>query len=277
MNLVKLKAGLAGAGTCPVLSEHILNMALTMPDLPEDISAIDGMNLILRQFFMSPYAGYFEDTKSKIIGDTKIPPEQIHDVFQGLDFMAKTHIMYALVPLMNEDIIDGFEDLKKIEKAAQKLKDLLPEKDSTLYTILTMIEQTQSQSHLHFDENTNNAALYFTNLETMLDGLVKLRSIIPQTPMGQFMKLGVKSPKGNLGLKVWLEQAYEMWTGTMGRNFKHDGKDGVNGRKRFTEFTYNTLIIIHPAITYTSVEQGVRALLEKRPKISAPLPPKNIS
>ena len=88
---------------------------------------------------------------------------------------------------------------------------------------------------------------------------------------------GALSPKGNLGLKVWLEQAYEMWTGGMGRNFKHDGKDGVNGRKRFTEFAYNALIIIHPAMSYTSVEQGVRALLERQSKISAPLPPKNIT
>ena len=277
MNLVKLKAELAGAGTCPALSKHILDMAVNMPILPDDITAIDGMNLILRQFFMSPYVGYFENKKIKIIEGAKIAPEQVDGVFQGLDFMAKTHIMYALIPLVNEDMIDGFEELKKIEKAAQKLKDLLPAKDSTLYTILAMVEQTQSHSHLHFDENTNNAALYFTNLETMMDGLINLRSVIPQTAMGQFMKLGVKSPKGNIGLRVWLEQAYEMWTDGLGRNFKHDGKDGVNGRKRFTEFSYNTLIIIHPAMVYASVEQGVRALLDRRSKVSAPLPPKNIS
>lgn len=277
MNLVKLKAELAGAGTCPVLSEHILDMAVKMPILPDDITAIDGMNLILSQFFMSPYAGYFENKKTKIIEDTKLAPEQIYDVFQGLDFMAKTHIMYALVPLVNEDVIDGFEELKKIEKAAQKLKDLLPAKDSTLYTILAMVEQTQSHSHLQFDENTNNAALYFTNLEAMMNGLINLRSVIPQTAMGQFMKLGVKSPKGNLALRVWLEQAYELWTGGMGRNFKHDGKDGINGRKRFTEFAYNTLMIIHPAITYSSLEHGVRALLERRSKTIAALHPKNIS
>lgn len=140
-----------------------------------------------------------------------------------------------------------------------------------------MIEQTQSHSHLHLDENTNNAALYFTNLETMMDGLINLRSVVPQTAMGQFMKLGVKSPKGNLGLKVWLEQAYDLWTSSMGRNFKHDGKDGINGRKRFTEFAYNTLIIIHPAITYSSLKHGVRALLERRSKTIASLHPKNIS
>lgn len=277
MNLVKLRAELAGAGTCPVLSEHILDMAVRMPILPDDITALDGMNLIIRRFFETPYVGYFEDAKTKIIEDEKIPPEQIYDVFQGLDFMAKTHIMYALIPLVHEDFIDSFEDLKKIEKAAQKLKDLLPAKDSTLYTLLAMVEQTQSHSHLNYDENTNNAALYFSNLETMMDGLINLRSAIPQTAMGQFMKLGVKSPKGNLGLRVWLQQAYDLWTGSMGRNFKHDGKDGTNGRKRFTEFAYNTLIIIHPAITYSSLEHGVRALLERRSKIIASLPPKNIS
>jgi len=277
MNLVKLKAELAGAGTCSILSEHILNMAVMMPELPDGITAIDGMNLIIRRFFETPYIGYFEPSRNTIIDDAKFTPEQVCEVFQSLDFMAKTYIIYALLPLTNEDIIDGFEDLKKIEKAAHRLKDLLPEKDSTLYTLLAMIEQTQSNSHLHFDESTNAAALYFTNLEVMMDGLINLRSILPQTAMGQLMKLGVKSPKGNLGLRVWLEQAYEMWTGYLGRDFKHDGKDGVSGRKRFTEFTYNTLIIIHPAITYASVEHGVRALLERRSKISALLPPKNIS
>ena len=277
MNLIKLKAELAGAGTCTVLAEHILNLVLTLPDLPNDITGIDGMNLVIGRLFESPYEGYFEDEKSKIIQDAKIAPQQVHDVFQDLDFMAKTHIIYALLPLVNEDMIDGFEDLKKIEKAAQKLKDLLPEKDSALYTILAMVEQTQSHSHLHFDENTNNAALYFTNLETMVDGLINLRSVLPQTAMGQLMKLGVKSPKGNLSLRVWLEQAYEMWTVTMGRDFKHDGKEGVSGRKRFTEFTYSTLAIILPAITYASLEYGVRALLERRSKTGAPLPPKNIS
>jgi len=232
------------------------------------------MNLIIRAFFEIPYIGYFEASKAAIIESTKLAPEQIQDILLGLDFMAKTHLMYALIPIVNEDIIDGLEDLKKIEKAARKMKDLLPEKDSTLYTILTMIEQTQSHSHLHLNESTNNAALYFSKLDAMMDGLINLRSVLPQTAMGQFMKLGIKSPKGNLGLKVWLAQAYEMWTGAMRRNFKYDGKNGVNGRKRFTEFAYNTLIIIHPAMTYPSVEQGVRALLERKSKINAPLPPK---
>jgi len=277
MNLIKLKAELAGSGTCPVLSEHILNMVLTMPELPDDITGIEGMNLIIKQFFMSPYAGYFEHAKLQITQDAKITSEQVYDVFQNLDFMAKTHIMYALVPLVNGDMFDGFDELKKIEKAAQKLKGLLPAKDSTLYTILAMVEQTQSHSHLHLDENTNKAALYFNNLHVMLDGLINLRSVLPQTAMGQFMKIGVKSPKGNISLRVWLEQAYELWTGTMGRNFKHSAKDDINGRKRFTEFVYNTLIIIHPAMTYASVEYGVRALLERRSKVSAPLRPKNIS
>ena len=92
--------------------------------------------------------------------------------------------------------------------------------------------------------------------------------------MGQLMKLGVKSPKGNLSLRVWLEQAYEVWTVTMGRDFKYDCKDGVSGRKRFTEFAYSTLVIIHPSITYASLEYGVRALLERRSKTGAPLPQK---
>jgi len=191
--------------------------------------------------------------------------------------MARTYLMYGLIPLVHEDLIDGFEDLKKIEKAAKKLKNVLPEKDSNLYTILAMVEQTQSHANLHFDEETNAAALYFTNLNIMVDAIINLRSVIPQTAMGQFMKLGVKSPKGNLGLRVWLEQAHGLWTGYLRRDFKHDGKDGINGRKRFTEFAYDTLIIIHPAMTYASVEHGVRALFDRQSKVSALLPAKNVS
>jgi len=40
MNLVKLKAKLAGAGTCPVLTEHILDITVKLPALPDDITGV---------------------------------------------------------------------------------------------------------------------------------------------------------------------------------------------------------------------------------------------
>ncbi len=277
MNLVKLKAELAGEGMCPVLSEHILDMASQLPELGDNVNAIEGMNTIIKQFYQGPYAGYFETNRQQIIENSKIQTEHIHLVIQGLDLMAKTYFMYGLIPLVHEDIIDGFDELKKIEKAAQKLKDLLPKKYSILYTVLTMVEQAQPNPSLHFDESSNAAAQYFTNLNFMLESLIKLRPYIPQTAMGQFMKLGVKSPKGNLALRVWLEQAHALWTVDLKRNFEFDGKEGVNGRKRFTEFAYEALITIHPVMQYASVEHGVRALLERNSKLNALLPPKNIS
>jgi hypothetical protein len=274
MNLVRLKAELAAAETCSVLSAHIIDMAKKIPNMPDNVTAIDGMNLINKWFLEAPHVGYFDVSRDKIVKDAKVPSEQVDVLFNNLDLMARTYVMYGLIPLIHEDVIDSFEDLKKIEKVAQKLKDLLPEKDSTLYTILAMVEQTQSHANILFDEKTNAAAIYFTNLNVMVDSLLNIRSIIPQTVMGQFMKLGVKSPKGNLGLKVWLEQAHSVWTGYLQRCFKHDGESGVNGRKRFTEFAYNILIIIHPEMKYASVENGVRVLLDPNSKTNVLLPPK---
>ena len=177
------------------------------------------------------------------------------------------------MPYTNEDL----EQLRKIEKATEKLKGLLPARDTTLYMIMTMAEQIETHNTLNFDENRNAVPVFLNNLESMLDSLMAVRPKISQTKLGQFMKIGVKSQKGNLALKIWIDQLYGFWVGHLGRSFEYDGKNGFSGRKRFSEFAYETLAVIHPSLTHGTVENAVRSYYDKYHKNSEALPPKKIA
>ena len=276
MTPLQIKAKLAGAEFCPVLSEHILHLLEFFGDYPQDKSSVKGMDFTLKRFVNTPHVGYFDNDQKSITAQFKISTEQEKPIFDTLDTIAKLYVMYAIMPLTVTYSNEDLDQLRKIEKAAIKLKKLLPTKDSSLYMIMTMTEQIESHKNLVFNEAENAVPVFFNTLNDMLENLISVRSEIPITKLGQFLKLGVKSQKGNLALKIWIDQLYGLWFGYMKRSFDYDGKDGVSGRKRFTEFTHETLIIIHPSLAYNTVENGIRAYLDKYHKSSEASPPKNI-
>jgi len=58
------------------------------------------------------------------------------------------------------------------------------------------------------------------------------------------------------------------------RSFTYDGTNGVNGVSRFTDFTFETVLCVHPSIEYTQVEYAVRAFREHPDNANVFLKPK---
>ncbi|WP_026942867.1 hypothetical protein [Hellea balneolensis] len=277
MTPIQIKAKLASAEFCPILSQHILSFLKTFEDYPEDQSSVKGMDFILKRFVNTPHIGYFEKDANRLINQFKIIKEHQHILLESLDRLAKFYVMYAIMPLVIPYTNEDLEQLRKIEKATEKLQSLLPARDSTLYMIMTMAEQIETHNSLNFNEDMSAVPIFLNNLDSMLDSLIAIRPKVTQTKLGQFLKIGVKSQKGNLALRIWIDQLYGLWVGYMGRSFEYDGMNGINGRKRFTEFAYETVSIIHPTLTYNTVENAIRAYYDKYHKNSEALPPQKIA
>ena len=197
-----------------------------------------------------------------------ITPEHMESFLDALENSGKMYIFQTLVYLDRQEIVGIHEDFKKIARAAQNLKDLLPAKDSRAFALLVMIDQLEKKQNLEFDEKTNAAYQMYTIAEKVTDELIRLPKVLPESGIGQFLKIGTKSAKGNMSLRLWVDHLYHIWIDKLSRDFKFDGKLGVNGRKRFTNLTYETLAIIHPEIPFGSVENAVTAFLSKKPKSS---------
>lgn len=277
MTPLQIKAKLSSEKFCPVLSKHIINLFDVFEDYPQEQSSIIGVDFILKRFVNTPHVGYFSNDQKRLSTLFKISAEQENPIFEALDTVAKFYVMYAIMPLTVTYSNEDLEHLRKIEKAAERLQSLLPEKNSSLYMIMTMAEQIETYGDLHFDEKINAVPVFFDNLDETLSKLIAVRLKIPQTKLGQFLKLGVKSQKGNLGLKIWVDQLYRIWFGYMERSFDYDGRNGTSGRKRFTEFAYETLVVIHPLLTYGTIENSVRSYYDQYHKNSEGLPPLKIT
>lgn len=178
-------------------------------------------------------------------------------VKDALELQAAQYCIYTIFPDMSLSISLELKRLKKISSAAKKLKDLLPKPDEQLFVILTTIESIEVGT-----QYSKNIDVYFSNFNSYLDALIGMHAKIATTQLGQFTKLGSKSPQGNLALRVWIACSFIIWEEILGRSFKYDGLRGVSGPAKFANFAFDAILPLHTQIEFSQIEYAVRAFRE---------------
>ena len=148
--------------------------------------------------------------------------------------------------------------VREISEVATKLKSLLPKSDDPLLILLQVLSLAETEN---FELDPVGEFLMQFNLG--LDELINLPSNIPENKGAQFLKIGTKSPKGNMNLHLWIEALFQIWSELLERSFEHDGTQGISGRKRFTDFAFEALLPIHEGISHSSVKYAVRMFADK--------------
>jgi len=267
--LDKLDKALTEAKTCPVLKKHILTVFANIDDLPIPNSL--GESLLLGADIANkakPLELYLNLPK-EFYERHKISKGLQNDLVSHLELYAIVYCLYAITPLSLRDLSEELKKLNKISAAAKKLQSILPQPDSDLYGLIKMLEATES-ANLH----SKNADQYFSQMNTYLNTLINLKSILQQTALGQLTKVGQKASSGNITLRIWILLIYDIWTTQLGRSFQYDGVHGFNGPTRFTEFAFDTILLLHPSVEHSQIEYAVRAFRNQPENTHVALKPK---
>ena len=201
----------------------------------------------------------FDNLESRFWNSHKIDPESQSKVKNALGVQAAQYCLYALYPDITPDIIENFNRLKKISILVQKLKNLLPEPNDELFSLLKCIDSIENR-----DLQSKNVDVFFSSLNLHLDALSDIYSRISETGFGKLTKIGSKSPQGNLALRTWVISSHIIWEEILERSFQYDGLRGVSGPAKFANFAFDAILPLHPEIEYSQIEYAVRAFRHKQ-------------
>lgn len=215
----------------------------------ENKSVKDALLAYYNYMISRPTSNRFEPLKAALKAEYGVNVDAMPAVIQTLDMAAVLYAMYATIPVTSPYLKEELEHMKKVERAAVRLRGLLPNTDSPMVRLFDVASAVQAPN-----TNTTSASQYFEQLDKMLEGLINARKALYRTALGKAYKLGQKSPKGNLATKLWMKITYGIWTVNLSRHFKYDGQNGFNGRKRYLDFAYTCLNHIDPRVEFQTLE-----------------------
>ena len=178
-----------------------------------------------------------------------IDKSELPEINRELNVALNFYAIYRVLPIVYSGLLEIIEKLDKIAHAAEKLRALLPKEDDPLFSILDLAVYAERGP-----TSRNDLQNYFANLDTTLLGLISTKDAFKQTQMGKAFGVGSPKRKGNLALKLWMMSLHGIWTESLKRNLKYDGPQGLNGRARFIDFCYETLVEFDPSATHHSIE-----------------------
>ena len=253
---------------CSVLKKHVSTVFKESMDFelsnlsPYQIAMLFGENIRPLNIYQSLPDDFWNRHKIEIKSQANVICE--------LNKQASKYCCFSIYPEITPDITTEIKQLKKINTASKRLRQLLPSSEDGLYSILKVIGNIEVGS-FHSDK----IDLFFANLNQYLQTLEGLYDKIPLSAYGQLTKIGSKSPQGNLALRVWVLLTNLIWTEILGRSFIYDGPNGVSGPARFTNFAFEALLPLHLEIEHHQVEYAVRAFREQPEITYEALRPKN--
>jgi len=254
MDIHKLDQQLSKSETCPVLKANVLDVfsKMGLMELPEVLGdAVKfGINLHKK---LEP-SDFYISTSEKICEQFKIGDKNAKELFDLLDQSAVIYCQYVLMAFVLPDISNEISKLATIERASKKLRNLLPSPESDLFGLIKTADIIEAKN-----VESENTEKFFNQLNEYLLVLENLKTEISKSAFGQLTKIGSKSPKGNVAIRVWIISLYSIWENTLGRSLEFDGVEGVNGLSRFIDFAFETLLPIHQMIEHSQIEYAVRA------------------
>lgn len=259
--LSELKIKLKNANTCEVLTKHIVNIFETMNLFELEESWHKEEPWIAKFASELTSLELYNPQETGFFNKHKISPDIRETIIQNLEFSSSCYCVHSISPLGLTDTISHLKQLKKISNAAGSLRSILPKPESELFQIIKIADNIETANL-----DSTNVDEFFKQLDSYLQSLEQLHSKIPNTAYGRMNKIGSKSPKGNIPLRSWVQWMYEIWSQQLKRNFVYDGVNGVNGPSKFTEFAFDTISRVHPAIEHSQVEYAVRAFREQLDK-----------
>lgn len=224
----------------------------------EDIKhALD--KIVMPKIVESEYKIYSENKIKEYSEKFSIPISSHESIFSEVELCGRFYIFYTIIPFITEDLNYPLAEIKKISDLATKLKQALPEDNDSSFQLINILNGIETN-----DLQSNQVSEFLSFMKQGLSALEELPLKIPNSKGGDLLKIGVKSPKGNIALKVWIMSLYDIWTIKLDRSFKYDGPQGVNGRKRFTDLAYECLLPIHETIEYETVKYAVRSFATRK-------------
>jgi len=252
--LAKLNVELTNANTCPVLKTHILKIFRNTEFSKEPETLGEMPKFLLELIEKEQALGLYNSLSPKFFSTHSISAHQQNDLIFNLESKAIYYCLFSTIPITLPEISAELTKIKKISIAAKKLQELLPPPDSDLFGLIKNVEVVESGNL-----NSDATEQFFAQIYTQLTALQNLKNFLSQSVFGQITKIGTKSPKGNINLRIWIITMYEIWVSLLGRDFNYDGRNGVGGPSRFIDFAFEALLPLHPSIEHSQIVHAVRA------------------
>lgn len=201
------------------------------------------------------------DSLPSIAADFIISDEDIEILKSGLRSANSLYLLF-FASGQNLKLFDKYlKQVDEIAKTAKKLRDLLNSSGPDFANFLDLIDHYEDEV-----EGAPTANKFLYDAVEMLNDLIYLKTILPETHFG---KAGLYKKQGrprNQALNVWVEMLYLFWVNVLKRSMLRDAK-GLSGRKKFLEFLDRCIEPLHPEMMSCNSDALDTALKELQKKI----------
>jgi len=246
----------------PILKSHYQSLQLAFGPMPENLERIEPLIWFLDRMVKCENLGVYENSFFDLQTKHSIPVERSQIILGELEKNAKLYLFLCATHFMKFQTMKKVEKLKKVVAKAEKLRDFIDDSDLEFFSVLAMAQTLETQRNNQKFEISDT----IENLQKTIRRLSDLYKKLPDTFMGESLRLGKPSKDANLVLDTWIASTYSIWTKKLERTTKFD-KNGVNGRKRCVGFLYDSLQPLHPEIEYSTVKSALNKHLRSSNKL----------
>lgn len=258
MKFEKIRRELAKSYNCALLEWHFTNLFEDCFNLNPEVSSEQFFEKFWPIILNSKYRFFDEKTFREICLEHKIPKLSEVEIFSRIEEYGRMYLLFSILSAASKMINEDMERLREISRAADKLKNMLPDKDDPIYVFLQLLSFVESEN-----PNADPVGVYLHQIDLALSELVSLPERIPANKGAKLLRVGAKAPKGHTNLHMWVEGLYSIWSQILERNFEYDGPKGISGKKRFINFAHDCLLPIHENCLHSQVTYTVRMFAEK--------------
>ncbi|WP_026941511.1 hypothetical protein [Hellea balneolensis] len=238
--------------SCPILKGHLERIEPLFQRMPEGVDITTALEQVVVDSANNEDWSIYKKYKDELESEYQFLELEVSELIQGLDFIAKQYAMSYVSKAHPDMFDDELSELALLSKEANRLLYYVDRIDPSIVELLKLVQNSDPEIvGPRFVEG------YFDELRENLNTLVSLRESLKNTDFAKFHKIGVKSPKGNMPLHMWLWYLRKFWIEGVGRSFKFDGHSGKNGRTRFLNFAMYCMDKLHSEIAYVTIENAL--------------------
>lgn len=244
---------------CAVYRKNYNSLRTRMGSLPKEGGYVEYLGWFPKRMIAVGEGDIFKSCSADLERNFGFHESLVQELSSQLERQASLYIILVVSEYFRRQGSKLYSDLKKLEKLANKLEELLIFSVPSLATIFV---------NEKFDENgceTNDESL--DSLRRLLDDIKILSDISSKyknSELGKFARIGKSGPMDNAPLREWVESMAYIWVGNLKRSITTPS-NSYDGREKFLEFIVYCFSFIHAEVEADTV----RNMYEKiRPEIS---------
>jgi len=264
---------LPNTSSCEVLRKNITTLMNNITDIvkenwPDIDTNSDFQQEAIIHLYSSEKTVFF-----KKYGINKNNP----DVIFWLEINAFTYLIAAIAKAFGVKSLEISKNLKKIEDLSKRLMREINSFDVTskctlaiAFTVEDLLNFEKAKEgasdeetlKLIEDMGPNPFPLRFAKFQESLEFSLSIHERLAQTIIGNKLQFGVRGPKANSALDIWIESMVQLWAIGLDRSISHP-ENKYEGREQFLRFLADCMCPLHEEIEADTIRNAFEKLREK--------------